>query len=221
MAGALTKKPPCYTSTLVFKEAGKMIARGVRLVFLVTLLVFASGCAATFSPQGWRREITRQTGAKPWTTFEFNLDESTMQFAKTVASKFAGEEVRFGGLDRIDLAVFKLPEERRLDLEKVNRRGWSKFIGTQTENSDLMILVRTNGETLSDLVVIAQGSEQLLYGRLKGRLNPGLPSTMENVLRSGGFQGLKDYLLSAAGEKKAGEKKKKQTDEPPPSEDWK
>lgn len=188
-----------------------MKSRGLWQVFLAVSILAAVGCASTFSPQSWRREIERQTGARPRASFEFNLDGTTMQLARTVASKIAGEQVKFGGIDRIDLAVFELPSGKRLDIDRVRHRGWDKFIQTRTENTDLMILVRSNGETLADLVLVAQGEEQVMYGRLKGTLNPNLPSTLQKVVGSSGFKGLKDYMMSAAEEKK-------KPDEPPPAE---
>ena len=180
-------------------------------VFIAILTFAALGCASTFNPQSWRREIERQTGSRPATSFEFNLDGTTMQLARTLVSKVAGEQVRFGGLDRIDLAVFELPSGKRLDIDKVRHRGWDKFVQTRTESTDLLILVRSNGETLADLVLVAQGEDQVMYGRLKGALNPGLPSALQKVAGTAGFRGLKDYMLSAAEEKK-------KPDEPPPAE---
>ena len=50
------------------------------------------------------------------------------------------------------------------------------------------------------MVLVAQGKDQVLYGRLKGKLDPKLPAALQNILRSTGLQGLKEHILSAAGE---------------------
>jgi hypothetical protein len=186
-----------------------MRVRGFWQVFLSVVLLAAAGCYAPFNPQWGRHEIKRQTGEDPRDSFEFNLGEATMKLAKSVVSGVAGEPVNFGGLERIDVEVYELPPGRRLDFNRIDHRGWEKLVGTKTDKWALMILVRTNGERLKDLVLVAQGDEQVLYGRLKGNLDPGLPSTLEGVLESKGLQGLKEKFLSQTPARK--------TTEPPPA----
>jgi hypothetical protein len=190
-----------------------MRVRGLWQVFLAVALVFNVGCCTKFSSEWGRREIRRQTGVQPRNSFEFQLEEATMNLAKTVVSKVAGEPVNFGGLTRIDVAVYKLPPGRRLDFDRISHRGWDKLISTHEEKSNIMILVRTNGDRLADLVVMAQGEEQVLYGRLKGNLSPDLPSTLQSVLQATGLKGLKEHLLSEAPAPAP-----RRANEPPPAE---
>jgi hypothetical protein len=184
-----------------------MRLRGFWQVFLAVILLATAGCHTQFSPQWGRHEIERQTGAKPKDSFEFKLEGATMRLAKVVVSRAAGEPVNFGGLTRIDLAVYELPPGRHLDFDSMRLRGWDKFIQTQEGKFNLLVLVRTNGDTLVDLVLFAQGEDQLLYGRQQGNLAPDLPSTLQRVLRATGLQGLKEHLLSSAEDNK----------DPPPS----
>lgn len=180
-----------------------MNARGLWQVSVITILLAAAGCYRPFSPEQVRHEIERQTGAEPKSSFEFKLGGATMKLAKVVASKASGEPVNFGGLTRIDLAVFELPPAKRVDFNSMRIWGWDKLIETQEGELSLMVLVRTNGKTLGDLVLVAQGRDQVLYGRLKGRLDPNLPTALQKVLRATGLQGLKERILSAAGENPA------------------
>jgi hypothetical protein len=180
-----------------------MKARGSLKFSLAILMLAMTGCYAPFNPQWGRHEIMRQTGAEPGDAFEFNMGEATMKLAKSVVSSVAGESVNFGGIDRIDVAVYELPQGRHLDFNTIGCRGWEKLINTQGDKSALMILVRSNGDSLRDVVVVAQGEEQLLYGHLKGTLNPGLPSDLQGVLDKKGLQGLKDKILSEAPGKSA------------------
>jgi len=167
-------------------------------IFLAAILLGAAGCHTQFSPEWGRREIERQTGAKPEDSFELKLQGATMKLAKVAASRAAGEPVHFGGLSRIHLAVYELPPGRSLDLDSMRVRGWNKVIRAQEGRFSLLVLVRTSGETLGDLVVFARGEDQLLYGRQKGRLDPDLPSTLQRVLGASGLQGLKEHFLSSA-----------------------
>ncbi len=161
------------------------------------LLVLSAGCYAPFSPEKVRREIIRQTGREPQTSFEFKLGGATMRLAKTVISKATGEPVNFGGLTRIELAVFDVPQGKPLDLTRLSSWGWDTLIKTRDGNRSFTVFVRTNGETLGDLVLVAEGEQQVLYARLKGKLDRNLPSVLERALRATGLKGLQEQLLDA------------------------
>ena len=173
-----------------------MKSHNLSLFVLAAAMLATAGCATRFSPQWSHHEIERQTGSSPQDTFEFKLSGTTMKLAKAVVSRAADEPVDFGGLSRIDLAIYALPG-KRIDFADMRFTGWDKLMQTQVGGFGLMILVRTNGKTLNDLVVFAQGEDQLLYGRQKGRLSPDLPTTLQNVLQTTGLQGLRQHFLSA------------------------
>ena len=174
--------------------------RHARLTVLLSLLCLAglAACYTPFSPERVRHEIVRQTGADPQTSFEVKLGGATMRLVKTVASKAAGEPINFGGITRIDLALFEAPEGKPLDFSKMRIWGWDRLVQAREADRSFMVLVRTNGETLADLVLVAESGRQVLYGRLKGKLDRNLPSALERALKVSGFDGLKEHLLSAA-----------------------
>ena len=175
-----------------------MRLHGLWQVLLAGILLATAGCHTQFSPQWGRHEVERQTGATPEDSFEFKLEGTTMKLAKVAASRAAGEPVKLAGLSRIHLAIYELPSGGHLNFDRMRIRGWDKVIQTQEGRFGLLVLVRTNGATLGDLVVFAQGENQLLYGRQKGNLDPDLPSTLQKVLRATGLQGLKQRFLSSA-----------------------
>jgi hypothetical protein len=170
--------------------------RGVWRVLFGVAMLGTAGCATQFSPQWARQEIERQAGVEPQDSFEFKLEGVMMKFAQTAAAQAAGEPVDLRWLSRLHLAVYDLPAGRRVDFADMRFTGWNKFIQAQEGGFGLLVLVRPKGDTLGDLVVFAQGADQLLYGRQKGRLDPALPSTIQNVLRTTGLQGLKEQFLS-------------------------
>ncbi len=184
-----------------------MSVRRARWLSLVVVLVALAGCYRPFSPEQVRKEIVRQTGSEPQTSFEFKLGGATMRLAKAGVSKAAGEPITFGGVTRIDLAVFDLPQGKSLDLSRMKLWGWDKVIQTRDGKRAFMVLVRTNGETLGDLVVVAEGEEQVLYGRLKGKLDRNLPTALQRALQATGLKGLKEHFLSAIQEESGGDTK--------------
>jgi hypothetical protein len=173
------------------RRTGLMAAGALAAVLL------GAACYRPFSPEIVRKEIVRQTGAEPGASFEFKLGGATMRLAKAVVSRAAGEPIRFGGLARVDLAVFEVPPGKEVDFGKLRLWGWDRVIQTRKEGRSLLVLVRTDGKNLGDLVLVAQGEGQVLYGRLKGQLDPGLPTALRRALESTGLTGLKEHLLSA------------------------
>jgi hypothetical protein len=174
-----------------------MRLQGLWRILLGAAMLGSAGCATQFSPQWTRQEIARQTGVEPEDSFEFKLEGATMKLARVAISRAAGEPAKLGWLSRIHLAIFDLPVGRRVDFADMPVKGWDKVIQAQEGGFGLLVLVRTKGDSLGDLAVFAQGENQLLYGRQKGRLDPDLPATIQRVLRTGGLQGLKQEFLSA------------------------
>lgn len=160
-------------------------------LFIIPLLL---NCYAPFSPERGRLEIEKQTGAKLEDSFEFKLDGVTMKLLKAVASTATDEKVDLSGIKRIDLALYTLPFGKKVDFKKIGRHGWDTLVDKKSKNGDLMVLVRTNGKNFADMVVMAQGDQKVLYGRLKGDFNKNLPQSLEKVLDEKGIEGLKDKL---------------------------
>jgi hypothetical protein len=165
----------------------------------VFILLAAPGCYTPFSPTWVRNEIERQTGATIQSSFEFRLEGATMKLAKIAASRAAGEPVDFGGLTRVHLAVYELPAGRRMGFGSMQFRGWDKLVEAQQDKFNFMMLVRTKGDALGDLVLMVQGANQILYGRMEGTLPPNLPSTLQTSLGAGGIQSLRERILSSVG----------------------
>lgn len=174
--------------------------RRLRALASALSLLLLAGCYTPFSPERVRHEIVRQTGADPQTSFQVKLGGATMRLVKTVASKAAGEPINFGGITRIDLALFEAPPGKPLDFTRMRIWGWDKLIQARDGDRSFMVLVRTNGETLGDLVLVAENGNQVLYGRLKGKLDRNLPTALERAMKVSGFEGLKEHLLSATRE---------------------
>ncbi len=161
----------------------------------VAILLMSAGCYTQFSPAWSRQEIERQTGAAPVDALELQLAGATMKFAQATASKSSWGSGHIRGLSRIDLALYELPSGRQVDFDRMEFRGWDKFLRSQEGSFQLMILVRAGGDALADLVVFAQGESQLLYGRLEGTLDAEVPAALRNAVRTGGLERLREYLL--------------------------
>jgi len=174
--------------------------RRLTVFFLAVLLVSSLACATAFSPRAIRDEIARQTGSPPPDAFEVTIGEVTMTLAKALAAQATEGELPLQGLDRLELAVYPVPAGKAgsLDFTQMAVRGWEPVVKVKKGPNSGFVLVRSEGgDTIGDLVVVAAGSEQVVYGRLKGRLPKALPQALGEVVKEGGPSVLRQRLLDA------------------------
>jgi len=177
----------------------KRVAAAIATV--VTLV--ASGCATSFSPDVIRSEIARQTGADPQRAFELNLGPLTMAMTKSLlAGGTTDGALPLEGLDALELAVYEVPATGvTLDFMRMPVVGWEPVVRNKTPTGSALVLVRFQGDTISDLVLIGAGEKQAIYARLRGRLSRGLPAALGEAVEQHGTDGVKSQLMSLADEK--------------------
>lgn len=169
-------------------------------------LLAGAACATAFSPATIRDEIVRQTGQDPRRAFEFTLGPTTMSLARAVVGG-AGSETEglpLAGLDALELAAFEAPPAALagggLDFTRMPIRGWEPVVKTRDGARSALVLVRGGrDDSIGDLVLVAAGEKQVLYARLKGRLNRQLPEALADAVKTGGTEGVKDALISLSG----------------------
>ena len=166
--------------------------------FPLVILLASAGCYTQFSPEWSRQEIERQTGVEPGDAFEIKMGGPSLKFTQAIAANAGGLPAGFAGLTRIYLAIYDLPSGKQLSFSRMRFHGWDRPIRAEEGRSSLMVLTRAGEKPQTDLVVFAQNEAQFLFARLEGTLDPDVPSTLQEALRSGGFLGLKKHLLSSA-----------------------
>ncbi|MEM9553527.1 MAG: hypothetical protein AAGC60_04660 [Acidobacteriota bacterium] len=156
-------------------------------IALLGLLVLSTGCATRFSPELIRQEIVTQQGADPRSAFELTLGRFTTHLIKTA---MAGEdgELPFAGLGSLELAVYEAPtpDGPVIDVTRIPVVGWEPVLRLTDPGRSGMVLIQPRGERIGDLVLVGAGTERVVYARLTGTLDPGLPSALGDVLRDGG-----------------------------------
>ncbi|MCM2316463.1 MAG: hypothetical protein NDJ92_15040 [Thermoanaerobaculia bacterium] len=182
--------------------------RVAAFVSAVLVLSFA-GCATNFSAPRVRSEIARQTGADPREVFEVYVGPVTMALVRHAvgAPADAGSSMEGSRVTSFEIGVYELaakgsPAARALDLTLMPIRGWEPTLRYRTEGRSGMVLVRTSGDSIGDLVVLASDEEGVTYGRLRGTLSKGLPSALGKVLQDGGKDAIRHELESLSKEKK-------------------
>ena len=165
-------------------------------------LLTATACATSFSPATIRNEIVRQTGQDPQRAFEFTLGPTTMSLARAVlgGTSADGSGLPLAGLDALELAVYEAPSGApgaTVDFTRMPITGWEPVVKTRDGARSALVLVRgEEGDTISDLVLVAGSETQVLYARLRGRLSRTLPEALAEAVRTEGTEGVRDELMS-------------------------
>ena len=176
--------------------------RGVAWSLALSGLLAATACATSFSPATIRNEIVRQTGQDPQRAFEFTLGPTTMSLARAVlgGSTTEGAGLPLAGLEALELAVYDAPSGAAgagVDFTRMPITGWEPVVKSRDGARSALVLVRgERDDTIGDLVLVAAGEQQVLYARLKGRLNRKLPEALAEAVRTGGTEGVKNELMS-------------------------
>ena len=175
-----------------------------RLAVLATLVsgLLAPGCATTFSPEVIRSEIARQTGSDPQRAFEVSLGRVTLALARQAVGPSADGSLPLEGLVRFELAVYDVPPAARdLDFTRMAVRGWEPTVRARTPSGSTLVLVRSAGSSLGDVVLVAADADRALYARLAGRLSNDLPAALGRAVSERGTDGVRRELMSLTGSK--------------------
>ena len=164
--------------------------------------LLAPGCATTFSPAAIRSEISRQTGSDPQRAFEVSLGRVTLALARQAVGPAADGSLPLGGLARFELAVYDVPPAGRdLDFTRMAVRGWEPTVRARTPSGSTLVLVRSAGEALGDVVLVTADAERAVYARLAGRLSRDLPAALGRAVSERGADGIRRELMSRTGTK--------------------
>ena len=178
-------------------------------MFLTAVLVLSFvGCATNFSAPGVRAEIARQTGAEPREVFEVYVGPVTMALVRHAVGTPTATQGSMPGsrVTSFELGVYELAAKGTaavgpLDLTRMPVRGWEPSLRYRTGNRSGMLLVRTSGDSVADLVVLASDEDGVTYGRLRGELSKNLPAALGKVMQDGGTDAIRGELESLSKEK--------------------
>jgi hypothetical protein len=160
---------------------------------MLTLVV--AGCATNFSPRLIRSEIFDQRGEDPLAAIELDLGRFTTLVIKSALAGADGE-LPFAGLESLQFAVYELPSQSgpALDVTRIRVTGWEQVLRAHNPQRSGLLLIRSRGDRVGDLVVVGAGPKKVVYGRLRGALSPDLPAAMGDVLERGGPDELQRVL---------------------------
>lgn len=173
------------------------------LTLLIGTALLAGGCVSAISPRAVRSELVRQSGAPPAREFEFDMGRLTTALLKATLGPKPDGTLPLAGLSGIQVAVYTRGggNSAPLDLSLFDSWGWEDVVRYRDERSSALVTIRGGASVIHDLVLVASGTEQVVYARLRGNLPTTLPQAIETAVRTGGTESVKRQLLDASGEK--------------------
>ncbi len=166
---------------------------------LLAFLVLA-GCVARFSPATVRDEIARQNGDEPRIAFELQLGRiATSLIQSALLDRGADADLELAGVDRLELAVYEASGARgpALDATEISARGWETTLRFLDSTRSGVVLTRSCGGRIGDLVLVGSGPRTVVYARLRGELSAELPAALGETLRADGPLAVKDALAAS------------------------
>ena len=157
---------------------------------LASLAASALGCAATIDPATVRTELVRQTGRAPVRELEGNLGLAARLALKALGTR-PDQLLPTEGVTGVKVAVYDLAPVGKLakaplDLTAIDRRGWETVVLFRDGESSALVVVRPGGGEIRELVLVGSGRRQVVFARLVGELDPGLPEALgTSVMRRG------------------------------------
>lgn len=170
---------------------------------LAALFLTLTGCAGTISPRTVRGELVRQTGSPPAREFEFTMGRLTTALLKTAIGPGPDGALPLAGLTGIELAVYGLPAGAgtdAVDFSLMTPYGWENVVRYKEGGKSALVMIRGGRASIRDLALVAAGDEEVVYGRLRGRLATTLPEAIRTAVAADGTTSVKQQLLHAAGQ---------------------
>lgn len=178
------------------------------LVFVTAVgILLTTGCATNFSAPGVRAEIARQTGAMPRESFEVYAGPLTMTLARHLMGNPSAPKALMGSrVTAFEIAVYEFAPKAGadapvLDFTLMPVRGWEPSLRFSTKGRSGMLLVRTSGESVADLVILVSDKDGAIYGRLSGTISKELTAALGKAVQSGGTDDVRHELESLPDEK--------------------
>jgi hypothetical protein len=173
-----------------------------RLGAVLALALLASACEGRISPASVRSEVIRQAG-EPASEFELTLGRLTAALLRRGLGPRPDGSLPLEGLTGFELAVYGLPPgaaAEGLDFSRITPFGWENVVRYKEGGRSALVMIRRRGDTIRDLALVVAGGQEVVYGRLRGKLPATLPQAIRDAVATGGTAPVKRQLLDLTGE---------------------
>ena len=151
---------------------------------LGALMALASGCMTYRGPRGVEDTLERSLGVELHRDFGIKLGPISTKFA----ASFVGHDDEFDlhDMTRVGVAVFEVGARngrspRPIEAKDLGGAGWSTMLDSRSDGDQVLLLVKSRGDSIHDLLLLAADDEEVVVARLTGRLDKLIARTMDRA----------------------------------------
>ena len=173
----------------------------------LALAILLPACAGRISPRSVRSEVIRQAG-EPATEFELTMGRLTTALLKRSLGPRPDGSLPLEGLTGFELAVYRLPPgaaTERLDFSEMTPFGWENVVRYKEGGRSALVMIRGRRDAIRDLALVVAGGQEVVYGRLRGKLPTTLPEAIRDAVVARGTAPVKEQLLDLTGDRRSRE----------------
>ena len=174
----------------------------MRSILGLALAALLTACAGRISPGSVRSELIRQAG-EPASEFELTMGRLTTALLKRSLGPGPDGSLPLEGLTGFELAVYRLPPgaaTERLDFSEMTPFGWENVVRYKEGGRSALVMIRGRRDAIRDLALVVAGGQEVVYGRLRGKLPTTLPEAIRDAVVARGTASVKEQLLDLTGE---------------------
>ena len=160
-------------------------ARGMALGALMAL---TTGCMTYRGPYGVEAALERKLGVELHRELGIKLGPISTNFA----ASFVGhdDDLDLHDLSRVSAVIFDVGAStgfapRPIEPVDLGAKGWTTMLASRDGDEQVLLLVKPEGGTIHDMMVLAVDGDEVVLARLTGRLDGLIAKAMDGAEHDG------------------------------------
>jgi hypothetical protein len=171
-------------------------ATGIRsaamTVAAVALMALAAGCMTYRGPRGVEATIERKAQVELHRETGLKLGPVSTKIATSILHHYDGDQ-DFRELSGIGVAVFEVTGRTGASAQPITAKdlgveGWRPMIESRSDDEQLLVLAKTGGGEIREMMFLSIDGDEVVVARLKGHLDRLIEKTVA-AADAGGAQG--------------------------------
>ena len=160
-----------------------------RIAGIAAVLLTTVGCFAYRGPRGVEDALERQLGVELKRDVGIKLGPVSTQFVASFAGD-VGDDIDFHDLTSVGVVVFKREAGRerpahRIAPKDLGLRGYMTMLSSSDGDDQVLILAKSRGDSIHELVLLAVDTDEVVMARLTGHLDRLLAKAMDEAKTDG------------------------------------
>ncbi len=156
-------------------------------------LMFVAGCIIPIGPDDLRRQVSRANDV----TLEQEIGVSVDGLTMATAAAVAGVPLPLIHVGWAEIGIYRIVGGANADAPvrefvAPELEGWQRVVRMRDRDSKMYMLVKTSGEGIRGMIMVARSGDEVMVIRLRGRLHKLLEHVIAHSVAEDGFSGMVD-----------------------------